>query len=135
MTEAILLKQSKQLLRVLAGHGLLAWRRLHVMPVISHAGKRTIFRKNLDMQGMPDLVVLLKSVSALEPVAHGTAHTLWIELKAQRGRQTPAQRACEQEWQGLGHHYRVIRKIEELEQWLLDFAITHPLLDRKPKWK
>lgn len=83
------------------------------MPI--RVGNDGRFRKNLDMAGMPDLVLLLPR-----------GKVLWVELKAPTGKQSKAQAQCQLDWSKLGHSYSVIKSIEAFEALLKTNEVVFP---------
>lgn len=111
MTEADLLTQCKHLLRFAANRHGFHWRRVHTVAIPRGNFKTGTgrFSKNLDMAGMPDIMVWLSG-----------ARILHLELKSKNGILSEEQKAFQVEMLRLGHIYRVIRKIEDLEEVLAE---------------
>ena len=61
------------------------------------------------VKGIPDLVVLLPE-----------ARVLWIEVKAEDGRRSPAQERVAAELVERGHSYLLARSVKEVMWWLRD---------------
>ena len=99
--EAELLTACKRVLRLFASHGVLTWRRIHVMPIAVGAGLKR-FRKNHDMAGMPDLLVWIKGGPCVS-----------IELKQRKGKQRDEQMAFQSELTRVGHPYWIVRSLDE----------------------
>lgn len=115
LSEAAILASCKRLLRSL--HGQLLFRRIHVMPIAVGTNLRQ-FRANDDMQGMPDLVIMLPR-----------ALTLWVEVKSSRGALTVHQKKFMEQMRSIGHYYFVVRDTRELESILKQFGVKHWLLN------
>lgn len=96
--ESDLLKEIKQVLDILKRQGLIAYRRIHVMPVM-RGGRMA---SNNDQAGMEDLQVYLMN-----------GRTLYWELKSQAGKQSDRQKARQAELTSLGHDYKVIRTLNQ----------------------
>lgn len=111
-TESVLLRQCKYLLRILAAEGVLTWRRIHVTAVPIGGLKR--FRRNVDMAGMPDLIVWIKGGPCVS-----------IELKSLSGRQRDDQKAFQDELTKVGHPYWLIRRAQELDEILQGYGVRH----------
>lgn len=104
LKEKHILQQCKYLLRVLERQGALAFKRIHVMPVmVKKTGARIITRPNEDMAGMPDLMVFLKG-----------GETLHIELKTDNGKQSEKQKSWQEKLTELGHRYYIVKCTDDL---------------------
>lgn len=99
ISEADLLREIKRILDVFKNQGFLAYRRIHVMPVMVN---RFATRPNNEMSGMEDLQVALLG-----------GKTLYWELKSPTGKQSESQIKREAELKALGHNYTVIRSTEQ----------------------
>lgn len=97
-SEKELLSNVKKILTLLANQGLLAFRRIHVMP-IQVMGVRC--RPNIDQNGMEDLQIYLMG-----------GKTVYLELKSATGKQSPHQLARQRELSALGHDYLVCNSLD-----------------------
>ena len=80
---------------------------------IPNAGKRSYrvagrLKAEGMMAGVADVCVLLPG-----------ARVAWMETKTARGRQSYAQKGFEERCQRLGHHYRIVRTLQEAIGFLL----------------
>lgn len=112
--EADVLTASRQLLDLLQTAGHLFYLRLHVMPIMRGSPMGSIFSKNKDMQGAPDLLVFLKAGPAL-----------FLECKSPTGQLTDSQKAFKAKVERIGGIYRVIRNVEELTEILATYGVRH----------
>lgn len=87
----------------------LAYRRLHVMPVLTGRGG---WRKNNDMKGMPDLVIALPGGA-----------TLWLELKGDGGKVRQEQEEFLAQWTALGHKCHVVYSVDGLRALLRIYGV------------
>ena len=97
-SEANLLRQVKAILEILKQQGLIAYRRIHVMPVF-RGGKMSA---NPEQAGMEDLQVYLMN-----------GRVLFWELKSLTGKQSEHQKKRQEELTSLGHKYTVIRSLDQ----------------------
>lgn len=114
MKESQLLTACKRILRLLENSGLLAFRRIHVMPVIRSIRGRKVFTRNQDMAGMADLLVFLPSQKVLH-----------LELKTEKGVRSREQFDWATKLLRMGHDYRVVSSVQEMENALKAHGIDH----------
>lgn len=110
LREAEVLSGCKKLLTLLKNQGKLTWRRIHV-------GGMTIRGrqfKNPDMAGLADLLIFLPR-----------GVTLHCELKATKGHMRFEQTEWMRELSAYGHHYFLIRSVDELISILNSFGVQH----------
>jgi hypothetical protein len=112
--ECDLLRGCKKTLEIYKALNLLSFRRIHSMPVIRGNGG---FSKNIDMAGMEDLQIYLPA-----------GVTLHVELKTNTGKQSDRQIERENELKTLGHHYFVVRSLDQLVILLETFGVTMPFV-------
>lgn len=113
MTEAPILAACKSYLRLQQNRGLLSFRRIHVMPVMRGNHRRPILAKNTDMEGMEDLQIYLPN-----------GVIVFAECKRPDGRLSPEQRTRQAELARLGHHYVIIRSLQDLIDRLSAFGVV-----------
>lgn len=92
------------------------------LPFGEFRAKRTAARlKAMGVRaGAPDILIIV----------HGRAYGL--ELKAEHGRQSPAQRLCEAEWTRAGGEYRIARGIDEALYLLREWGVLKPSYHYEP---
>ena len=95
--EADLLTEVKRHLNYWKSQGKLDFIRNHVMPVMRSYRGHLHFTRNKDMEGMPDLTVLLPG-----------GKVLWLELKSSKGKLSKAQELFKKRCELLGHLYAVL---------------------------
>lgn len=112
--EGVVLNHCKALLSALKIQGKLNYRRIHsvAIPRGDFTRGQGRFSKNKDMEGISDVVIFLPA-----------ATTLWVELKSDTGRLSPAQERFKNEIEVLGHHYRIARSVSQLETILQTFGV------------
>lgn len=112
--EAVVLKHSRGLLDALKIQKKLDYFRIHSVAIPRGDFTKGFgrFSKNKEMEGMSDLVIYLPA---------GT--TLWVELKSENGRVSPAQDRFKNELQAMGHHYFIARSSGALETILQTFGV------------
>lgn len=69
--------------------------------------------------GLGDLVIFYRERGIHPP----RSSTLWIELKSDRGRQSPEQITFMNEVQQLGHYYRLCRSINDVSDALQHYGV------------
>lgn len=112
--EAVILAQIRGYLRLLQGVGLLEAKRINVGPILRSARGRTVYQRNTEMIGMPDLLVWLKNGPCLA-----------IEVKAMDGRMSPEQKEFQMRLIALGHRYFVARSLDAVVELLREYGIDH----------
>lgn len=104
--ESALLSQCKSILNQLKSFNLLTFRRIHVVPIPTGrwiAGKPNRYRKNMDMVGMPDMIVAAKG------------KIIYLELKNPKsGRLSPEQKEFISDWANHGIETFVIKSMNDL---------------------
>jgi hypothetical protein len=110
-SEATLLRVCRDTLNILQGAGLLVYRRIHSTGIPNGKGR---FRPNEDMQGMPDLLIWLKSGPVLA-----------IELKSSVGKTTESQDLFRDAIERMGHPYHIVNSISLLERLLASHGVVH----------
>lgn len=114
--EARLLKSCRQILDLCTNAGLLAYRRVHVPPVIRGGGKKKpVFSKNVDMAGFPDLIIFLPNTELL-----------LVELKSEVGVQSDDQKAFQKDVHPFGHFVYIVRQVPAFERLLQMRGIDLP---------
>lgn len=108
-TEATLLSNVKKILDILKMQGLLAYKRIHCMPIMRGNGR---FSPNVDQAGMADLQIYLLG-----------GITLHLELKSHSGRQSDKQKEVEMELRALGHKYYLCNSVEEFVSILRAYGL------------
>jgi VRR-NUC domain len=99
--ETALQKEIVDALRA-AGHWVV---RVPGQGVLGH-GRAGAFLKPSEMAGFPDLLVLLPGGRAV-----------WLEVKTDKGRLNPTQKARIERLRGLGHEAHVVRSTGEALKW------------------
>lgn len=119
--EAIVLKQSKELLRILRSQGKLTFRRIHSVAVPRGNFKAGTgrFSVNRDMAGMTDLQIYLPN-----------AITLHAEGKSTKGRLSEEQELFRDDLQRFGHHWFLFRSLDDLIDALESFGVETGLKRR-----
>lgn len=108
--ERAILSACRQIARLHEAAGRLVCIRISNGGVIQQGGRRMI--PNPEMLGITDLVLLLRG---------GT--TLWVEMKAEDGRQSEGQQAFQRRISRVGHKYHVARSVEEFEALLSEYGV------------
>lgn len=107
--EKDILASCKRLLRLYEGGGHLAFIRVTAGGVPRGDGSR--FSKNVDMAGVSDLLIWLKAGPVLA-----------VELKTADGVVRPDQREFGSRLSRVGHIYRVVRSVSQLEELLVEYG-------------
>lgn len=108
--ERAILSACRQIARLHEAAGRLVCIRISNGGVIQQGGRKMI--PNPEMAGITDLVLLLRG---------GT--TLWVEMKAQDGRQSEGQEAFQRRITRVGHKYHLARSVEEFEALLSEYGV------------
>ena len=69
--------------------------------------------------GLGDIVIFYRERDVQPP----RSSTLWLELKSDRGRQSPEQITFMNEVQQLGHYYRLCRSINDVSETLRHYGV------------
>lgn len=79
------------------------WRN-NVVPVYSVKNKSYIRMPKFSRTGLPDIIVIKDGF------------TIGLEVKNEKGKQSPNQKELEKDWKEAGAEYYVVRKIEDLQE-------------------
>jgi hypothetical protein len=103
----------KQILDYLSAKGILAFRMQTGATLSSYKGKSRMVRYGVP--GMADVLAC-----PFDPCGDGVDRPcfLWIEVKAEGGRQTELQESFQYQVESHGHYYMVARSIDDLEGWV-----------------
>lgn len=106
MLEGVIKRQIKDYLSILRMRGDLAFYEIYTGPRIFGKGNHKVFLKN-PSPGIPDLVILPNQ----KP-------TIWAELKSDKGRQRPEQKAFQESCDRMGHTYCLWRSLDDCKNYL-----------------
>lgn len=110
MTEAAVVRQSRDYLDILRCANKLEYKFIHVPR--PREGQYLEQRQAHSMAGMADLLIFLPGMLVLH-----------IEFKSDKGKQSQAQKRWQSELEAIGHKYYVVREVERLVEILAEHGI------------
>ena len=96
-------------------------RRWNTGAIRNAAGRPVKFGQN----GDADILVLPRIFIELMPHTANRYefYPLWIECKSSRGKQSHSQELFQKEVEAAGHHYLLVRDIDQLRDWLREHGV------------